>query len=119
VAAPQLVIYDNACNLHRYCVAREPGFFCRTKFFSDRFHFKNHIDCARAFCIDVAGKLIVVDTSIVESENAAVARVKAHCQHMSKATFMWFFKFFFLYRNLRRANVEVPGLLRENSQKRK
>ena len=39
---PEVVIYDNSCNLSAYCLRRDPGFFKNTKFVVDRFHFKNH-----------------------------------------------------------------------------
>ena len=42
LTAPQVVIYDNACNLHNYCLNRDPGFFASTKFCVDRFHWVNH-----------------------------------------------------------------------------
>ena len=42
VSAPSLVGYDNSCNLHEYCLNRDPGFFKHTKFFVDRFHWFNH-----------------------------------------------------------------------------
>ncbi|KAL3871729.1 hypothetical protein ACJMK2_039712 [Sinanodonta woodiana] len=40
--APKLVIYDNACNLHNYCLNRDPVFFRETWFLVDRFHWCNH-----------------------------------------------------------------------------
>ena len=40
--APELVIYDNACRLHEYCLNRDPAFFKKTKFVVDKFHWKNH-----------------------------------------------------------------------------
>jgi hypothetical protein len=104
-----VVIYDNACGLHRYCMAREPAFFKNTRFYSDRFHLVNHKDCARTFCIDVAG--LRISTSLVESENKAVKSVKGHCQHMRKDTFMWFFRLFFVFRNLLLRRVPMVGLV--------
>lgn len=41
--APELVIYDNGCNLHNYCLNREPVFFKPTWFVVDRFHWPNHV----------------------------------------------------------------------------
>jgi hypothetical protein len=40
--APELVIYDNSCRLHEYCLNRDPTFFKNTKFVVDKFHWKNH-----------------------------------------------------------------------------
>jgi len=38
VKAPLWIIYDNACNLHNYCIKRLPQFFCNTRFLVDRLH---------------------------------------------------------------------------------
>jgi len=35
---PDVVIYDKACNLHAYCLNRDPVFFKNCKFFVDRMH---------------------------------------------------------------------------------
>ena len=42
IVAPSLIVYDNSCNLHSYCLNRDPGFFRQTKFVVDRFHWRNH-----------------------------------------------------------------------------
>ena len=41
-AAPATIIYDNCCNLHQYCLNREPLFFQESWFIIDRFHWPNH-----------------------------------------------------------------------------
>ena len=40
--APRVIIYGNACNLHSYCLNRDPDYFRETVFLVDRFHWKNH-----------------------------------------------------------------------------
>lgn len=40
--APSIVIYDNACALHAYCLNRDPTFFQNTVFLVDRLHWDNH-----------------------------------------------------------------------------
>ena len=40
--APEVIIYDNSCNLHNYCLNREPDFFRNSQFLVDRFHWRNH-----------------------------------------------------------------------------
>lgn len=40
--APEVVIYDNGCNLHSYSLNREPDHFTSTWFVIDRFHWPNH-----------------------------------------------------------------------------
>lgn len=42
-SAPKMIIYDNACNLHRYSLRRQPLFFARTRFAIDRMHQNNHV----------------------------------------------------------------------------
>ena len=42
ISAPKIIIYDNCCHLHNYCLNRDPEFFKHTKFLIDRFHWKNH-----------------------------------------------------------------------------
>ena len=41
IPAPSVVIYDNACNLHSYCLNREPAFFKQSWMVVDRFHWPN------------------------------------------------------------------------------
>lgn len=43
---PRLIIYDNACKLHQYCLNREPLFFKHTQFAVDRFHWRGHVGCS-------------------------------------------------------------------------
>ena len=35
IPAPSIVVYDNACNLHQFCLNREPDFFKETRFLVD------------------------------------------------------------------------------------
>lgn len=42
IPAPSVVIYDNACNLHNYCLNREPAFYKMTWMVVDRLHWPNH-----------------------------------------------------------------------------
>ena len=46
VAPKLIIIYDNACKLHQYCLDREPAFFGHTQFAVDRFHWHSHIGCS-------------------------------------------------------------------------
>ena len=38
----RLVIYDNSCNLHSYCLNRDPVFFKNSQFLVDRLHWRDH-----------------------------------------------------------------------------
>ncbi|XP_046861912.1 uncharacterized protein LOC124455266 [Xenia sp. Carnegie-2017] len=50
--APELVIYDNACKLHEYCLNRDPAFFKKSKFIVDKFHWRNHSGCSEGYDIN-------------------------------------------------------------------
>ena len=41
-SGPKIIIYDNCCALHAYCLNRDPLFFKHTTFLIDRFHWRNH-----------------------------------------------------------------------------
>lgn len=47
--APEVVVYDNACNLSIYCDLREPYLFRNTTFVIDKLHKWNHKQCSPAF----------------------------------------------------------------------
>jgi hypothetical protein len=42
---PLVIIYDNACNLQKYCLRREISFFADTRFWVDRLHWADHTQC--------------------------------------------------------------------------
>jgi hypothetical protein len=43
---PEIIIYDNACNLHDFCVHREPDFFKTVQFIIDKLHVTGHKHCS-------------------------------------------------------------------------
>ncbi len=47
--APKLIIYDNACKVHQYCLNREPALFGHTQFAVDRFHWRDHVGCSAGY----------------------------------------------------------------------
>ncbi|DBA80211.1 TPA: hypothetical protein ACH3X1_008104 [Trebouxia sp. C0004] len=47
--APKMIVYDNACNLHRYVLRRAPQFFSSTLFRIDRLHIRNHDGCSSGY----------------------------------------------------------------------
>ena len=46
---PEIIIYDNGCNLYEYILNRSPEFFLKTMIVCDGFHVANHINCCAAF----------------------------------------------------------------------
>ena len=51
-APPRIIIYDNACKLHIYCLNREPARYSNTRFFVGRFHWRGHVGCSKGYCMD-------------------------------------------------------------------
>lgn len=49
--APGMVVYDNACNLSRYALNREPGLFAQTRFRIDRVHQACHVGCHEGYSL--------------------------------------------------------------------
>jgi hypothetical protein len=47
--APEVVVYDFACQLHEYCLNREPEYYKHTLFVIDKLHQWNHSDCSLAY----------------------------------------------------------------------
>ncbi|KAI6657250.1 hypothetical protein LOD99_11153 [Oopsacas minuta] len=47
---PKVIIYDNACNLHKTCMKRDPKVFMDTTFLIDRFHSTNH-KCSSSYSL--------------------------------------------------------------------
>ena len=47
--APNVVVYDNACNLAVHCLMREPRFYADTAFLVDRMHYSHHRHCPRIY----------------------------------------------------------------------
>ncbi|KAH3822210.1 hypothetical protein DPMN_123984 [Dreissena polymorpha] len=42
IGAPEIIIYDNACNLHQYALNRDPVFISHTRMVVDGLHWDNH-----------------------------------------------------------------------------
>ena len=74
--APKVIVYDNACQLHRYCLNREPHWFKDSLFAVDRLHWDNHTACAEGYNlsfynakIDVAN----INSQVNEQANAGLS----------------------------------------------
>jgi len=51
--APNIVVYDFACALQDYCMNRQPAHFKDSMFLVDRFHWFNHMSCARSYNVSM------------------------------------------------------------------
>ena len=65
-SAPDMVVYDNACNLSIYCHIRESYFFRNSSFVIDKLHHWNHFECSPAFMFDLFASLIKKNSQLVE-----------------------------------------------------
>lgn len=46
---PNVVIYDNACNLEEFISNRYAKHFQNTTFYVDAFHYKSHVNCSPTY----------------------------------------------------------------------
>ncbi len=91
--APTHIIYDFACNLHKYCLNREPKFFRDTKFLIDQHHQGNHIGCSEAYRLstfkqELVADLVYLNDSAAECGNSGLSKLKTSARYMSKQRFM-------------------------------
>ena len=101
-APPSLVIYDNACKLHQYCLNREPAFFEHTQFAVDRFHWKGHIGYSSGYCLDnyQHPEIKAINSQINEQGNSNLQHIKGQVAYMSIENFMFTVSLFFAIRNM-------------------
>ena len=59
--APRVIVYDNACELHQYCLNREPHFFRSTLFAVDWFHWQGHVGCSASYCLNNYKQMAIKD----------------------------------------------------------
>ena len=85
--APEVVFYDNACQLSEYCLNREPAFFKNTRFFHDCFHGFTH-KCAKTFRSARLPSL-KVNSEICEQFNSRLQCIKYTGTHLSQARFVF------------------------------
>jgi len=111
--APKMIVYDNCCNLHRYCLRREPNFFSQTWFLIDRLHQRGHIACHEGYNMDVYPEDEVVvprwaadgivmpeitlgkfNSQAAEQCNAKLDQISTQVAYMSQANFMAVVKYY-------------------------
>ena len=68
--APKLLVYDNCCNLFKYCMSRTPWLFKDTRFVVDRFHYRDHVGCSEEFNMDTYEELKNMNSEISEQFNS-------------------------------------------------
>ena len=91
--APQELFYNNACQLHAYCLNREPAFFMNTRFWHDLFHSIGHL-CGCNYKSQRVLGLEYLNTEICEQANSFLQCIKYTGSHLSQEYFCFFLQFF-------------------------
>ena len=86
---PAVIVYDNACHLHTYCLNREPKRFQTTRFVVDRFHWRGHKGCSLGYCMDQYTALHSLNSQVNEQANAGLQHIKGQLAYMSIDNFMF------------------------------
>ena len=91
--APSIVLCDNACQLHRYCMYREPQKFKNTLFLNDEFHAKGH-KCGPLYNIkyfkDSLSKFAFLNDSDIEQTNSKLKLLRSSTSYMNLKSFASF-----------------------------
>jgi Kyakuja-Dileera-Zisupton transposase len=86
--APEVVIYDFACQLGAYSMSREPEFFKDTCFVIDEMHAKGHSSCSQASFssnyMQCSARLQNVNTSAAECSNSGLSRIRKSVSYMGQ-----------------------------------
>ena len=96
-----VIFYDNACNLHDYCIKREPEFFKDTLFFSDRFHQPDHTRCSTGYDINSFGWGKFINTQVAEIGNSPISKFKTQTTFMTIDHFYLYMRFWSVGYNRR------------------
>jgi len=98
---PQVIVYDNACKLHQYCLNREPYFFQNTLFVVDRFHWRGHVGCSSGYCLDTYQHMAIkeINSQVNEQANAGLQCIRGQLAYMTPENFMFTLKLFLTIKN--------------------
>lgn len=87
---PQIILYDNACNLSDYILNRTPRPFENTKFYVDGFHYESHTNCSNSFnTSDHPEVTKQINTSLVEQKNSKLRFLKRTSPYLRYNTFAY------------------------------
>jgi hypothetical protein len=84
---PQIIIYDNGCNLSDYILNRSPLLFANTIVLSDGFHWKNHDNCTIAYNSNAYLSLKGFNSVLHEQMNRYLDKLKPIAIHMRMDSF--------------------------------
>lgn len=108
--APGMVIYDNACNLSRYALKREPGHFAKTQFRIDRVHQPGHVGCHEGYnlssypdnCSVLGGSMILfaMNTQVCEQAHSSLEAISTQAKFMNQDHFLQYVRYFLYRQNM-------------------
>ena len=89
---PEVIVYDNACNLSEYCLNRNPALFKSTTFLCDAFHYQGHVNCSHSFNSALSGVMSGLPSVLHEQKNSILAKNKISSIFMRFDTFAYMIK---------------------------
>ena len=88
--APNLILCDNACQLHKYAMYREPVKFKNTLCLNDEFHGLGH-KCGPFYNIkylkDSLSRFAFLNDSEIEQVNSKLKKIRLSCSYMNLPSF--------------------------------
>src|SRR5271167_4628955 len=118
--APEVVIYDFACQLGAYCMSREPVFFKDTCFAIDEMHAKGHSSCSQASFSSnyMQGRTLLqnVNTSAAECSNNGLNRKWKSVSYMGQRNAIALTYVYLCVWNRRRERDRQMKLVKEGEQ---
>jgi hypothetical protein len=97
---PPYVVYNNACDLATYAIAREPHLFRDVVFATDPVHFAHHTACSAAFNSKMYRQLEACNPMRNEQEDSGVAGLGSSLSDMTQHNFMFLIRLFCALRNV-------------------
>ena len=95
---PEHIFYDFACQLHEYCLNREPELFKNTRFWHDLFHSIGHV-CGINYKSGRIRGLQGLNTEICEQWNGFLQCIKYTGSHLTQEHFSFLMQFFIAIQN--------------------
>ena len=107
---PPVIVYDNACKLHVYCLNREPGHLQNTLFLVDHFHWRGYTGCSSGYNLDLYGEplLKTLNSQINEQANADLQKIRGQLAYMTPANFEFHLS---LFISVKKCNIMDYGLV--------
>lgn len=118
---PKIIVYDNACHLHLYCLKREPARFKNTRFFVDRLHYKNHVGCSIGYDMtqyDASDNYIKgINSQVNEQANAGLRRLSTQLTYMKSHNAKKHVQIFLAQQNLAKKRLHGMFTLQDCAPK--